>query len=333
MEAEADMEQKPDRSEFVEREFAEKYERLKEEIGGCVSGGIVVAFSGGVDSALLLKLACMAAGERGNVYAVTVQTKLHPSGDLETAKATAAEFGAAHKVLYIDELAETGIETNPVNRCYLCKKGIFRKIKEFAEEVGAGCILEGTNADDLGQYRPGIQALKELEIISPLAACGLTKAEIRELAAELGISAANRPSAPCLATRLPYGTKLNYDLLSRIDEGECFLRELGFYNVRLRVHELTELVVSGSGDAVKEPACQSAKESRPGKEAGQAERKAVWLARIEVDREDISKLSACAAEVTEKLKRLGFARVTVDLEGFRSGSMDEHLGKFKDNIL
>ena len=291
----------------MERKLAEKYEILRDKIGSCVSGGIVVAFSGGVDSALLLKAACMAAREKGGrVYAATVQTKLHPAGDLEAARATAAQCGAVHKVLYIDELAETGIETNPVNRCYLCKRGIFRKIRELAERLGAGCILEGTNADDLGQYRPGIRALRELGIGSPLADCGLTKAEIRELAKELGIAAANRPSTPCLATRLPYGTKLNYDLLERIDEGERFLRGRGFYNVRLRVHELTEIVRGGTEN--------------------------VWLARIEVDSEDLPKLIEDRAEVVEKLKELGFGRVTADMEGFRSGSMDENLGKWKDTI-
>lgn len=286
--------------------LAEKYKLLLERIGNRVPEGIVVAFSGGVDSALLLKAACMAAEEKGvRVYAVTVQTKLHPAKDLEEAGVAAAKCGAVHRVLHIDELTETGIETNPVNRCYLCKRGIFLKIKEFAGSLEAGCILEGTNADDLGQYRPGIRALKELGIDSPLAACGLTKEEIRKLAGELGISAADRPSAPCLATRLPYGTKLNYDLLARIDEGERFLRELGFYNVRLRAHELTEIV----GE------------------------KKMWHARIEVDREDLPKLLKCGTEVTEKIRELGFARVTVDLEGFRSGSMDENLGKLKDVIV
>lgn len=298
----------------MERELTIKYKALKEKMDSYVSRGIAVAFSGGVDSALLLKLACMAAEEKRTVYAVTVQTKLHPAGDLETAGITAAEFGAVHKVLQIDELAETGIETNPVNRCYFCKRGIFRKIKEFAEELGAGCILEGTNADDLGQYRPGIQALKELEIISPLAMCGLTKAEIRKLAENLGIPAANHPSAPCLATRLPYGTKISYELLAKIDEGERYLRKLGFYNVRLRVHELTETV---------KPILKSAMEESVSREKGLEEK--AWLARIEVDREDLLKLLNHREELVKKIKELGFCRVTVDFEGFRSGSMDENL--------
>ncbi len=273
----------------MERELAEKFEKLQESIEGCLSKGVVVAFSGGVDSALLLKLACRAAGKDEAVYAVTVQTRLHPAGDLEIAERLAGEAGAIHKVLQIDELAESGIETNPLDRCYLCKKAIFQKIKSLAEELGAGCVLEGTNADDLHQYRPGIRALRELQILSPLCECGLTKEEIRELAEYLGVSVAKRPSSPCLATRLPYGMRISYELLARIDEGERYLRKLGFYNVRLRIHELTK----------------------------------GYLARIEVDLEDLPKLVGHREELIEKIKSLGFDRVTADLEGFRSGSMDQ----------
>lgn len=281
----------------MERELAQKYEILRGKMAGYAEGGIAVAFSGGVDSALLLKLACMASEGSGAVYAVTVQTKLHPAGDLEDAGRAAEACGALHRVIEIDELAESGIETNPVNRCYLCKRSIFQKIKGLAGELGVGNILEGTNADDLTQYRPGIRALKELQIVSPLAECALTKAEIRQLAAHLGIPAANRPSAPCLATRLPYGTKISYELLGKIDEGERYLRSLGFFNVRLRAHGLTEMV----------------------KNEGGARR---WLARIEVDAEDIPRLLEHKSALTKLVKELGFARVTVDLEGFRSGSMD-----------
>lgn len=302
-------------------ELAEKYRGLREKMAEYASAGIVVAFSGGVDSALLLKAACMAA-ENNKVYAVTVLTKLHPAGDLERAEKVAAEFGAVHRVLELDELAETGIATNPVNRCYLCKRGIFRKIKGLAAELGAACILEGTNADDLKQYRPGIQALKELQILSPLAEGGFTKAEVRELAEYLGISVSNRPSAPCLATRLPYGMKISYELLEKIDEGEQFLRALGFYNVRLRVHDLTSRV---SGTACVETS-EIHGETREWEKTDPQEdgvRGKKLLARIEVDREDLPKLLEHREEVTEKIKNLGFRTVTVDLEGFRSGSMDE----------
>lgn len=302
----------------MERELEEKYSVLNKRIESYIPAGIAVAFSGGADSALLLKTACLAAGEKRRVYAVTAQTRLHPAGDPKEAKRMAEEFGAVHIVLRIDELAEAGIETNPVNRCYLCKRSIFGKIKELARELGAGVILEGTNADDLHQYRPGIRALEELRIVSPLAECGLTKKEIRALAAHLGIPAANRPSTPCLATRLPYGTKISYELLGKIDAGERCLRGLGFYNVRLRAHELTETVPSKTRWAEEQGERADGGSGMP---AEGEERK--WLARIEVDREDIPRLLVHGEELTGVVKKLGFARVTVDLEGFRSGSMDE----------
>lgn len=307
----------------MRQELIRKYERLKEKMRRYTAEGAAVAFSGGVDSALLLKLACMAAEADKKVYAVTVQTKLHPSGDMEAAKRSAAEAGAIHKILQIDELAESGIENNPLDRCYLCKREIFRKIKSLAEELGAGYVLEGTNADDLYQYRPGIRALRELQIISPLCECGMTKAEIRELAGYLGISAANRPSSPCLATRLPYGTRISYELLERIDEGERYLHELGFYNVRLRIHELPSPSDGGwkDGNGIGTGNIPGHTE---GKETGKS-KAGELLARIEVDREDIPKLLDRRKEVVEKIKKLGFERVTADLEGFRSGSMDRNL--------
>ena len=309
----------------MERELAQKYEALRKKTDNYVLSGVTVAFSGGVDSALLLKLACMAAGKENTVYAVTVRTRLHPAGDLETAKLMAAEFGAVHKALEMDELAESGIETNPVNRCYLCKRSIFRRIKELAKELGAGCILEGTNADDLHGYRPGVLALRELQIISPLAECGLTKPEIRKLAEYLGISAANRPSSPCLATRLPYGTKISYEFLERIDEGERYLREQGFYNVRLRAHDLTAEVNIGLRDKAWEWQKNSAEddENKNGRKNGGQRKEKKWLARIEVDREDMAKLLEDREKLVQKIKGLGFSRVTIDLEGFQSGSMDK----------
>lgn len=263
----------------------EQVKMLETDMAKYAQNDVIVAFSGGADSSLLLKLACENAERTGRkVYAVTVQTRLHTKSDLETAKKVAAETGAVHRVLEIDELKETGIEDNPKNRCYLCKRGIFLKIKGLAEELHVPRILEGTNEDDLHQYRPGIQALKELGIISPFADNGITKAQVRYMADKLGISTADRPAAPCLATRLPYGTHITYELLQRIEAGEEFLRELGYYNVRLRIH----------GD----------------------------IARIEVDAKDLSGIIEQKEIITERLKKLDFKYITVDLEGFRSGSMD-----------
>lgn len=269
----------------------ENYIAKKEQLLACLEEyaklDLILAFSGGVDSSILLKMCVEAAKLYGSkVYGVTVHTKLHPSGDLVIARKVCEEAGAIHKVIYADELMEAGIINNPVNRCYLCKKCIFVKIKELAEELGVTTILEGTNEDDLHVYRPGIQALKELEIVSPLAACGITKEEVRMLAREYNVSVANRPSTPCMATRFPYGTTLDYDQLKKVEEGEKWLSARGYYNVRLRVH----------GEIV----------------------------RIEVDEKDFDKIMADRHEIINEMKHLGYPYVTLDLEGFRSGSMDIH---------
>lgn len=259
-----------------------KLNKLMEEL---TRKDILIAFSGGVDSSLLLTLAANAAGKnKTKVYAVTVETSLHPKGDMEIAKRVAKETGAIHKMLYIDELKETGIEDNPKDRCYRCKKGIFTKIIEFAASVGVETVIEGTNEDDLGQYRPGIKALSELGIISPLARCHITKEKVRELSKAHNISVAMRPAAPCLATRFPYGAKLDYNKLEEIDKCEKYLSNMGLYNVRIRVH----------GD----------------------------IARIEVDSKDMAKIMENKDDIILVVKNAGFKYVTLDLEGFRSGSMD-----------
>ncbi len=244
-----------------------------------------VAFSAGVDSSLLLKLACEAAKETGrNVYAVTFSTQLHPKADLEEAKLAAARMGAVHLILETDERGQEELLNNPVNRCYICKKYLFTELLKTAKRVGADWVLEGTNADDLHMYRPGIKAVRELGIESPLAALGITKQEVRHMAAELGISAAERPSSPCLITRLPYNTRVNFGILEKIGQGEEYLRKKGFYNVRLRLH----------GD----------------------------ILRLEIDKESFQRLLPEAEDVVSYMKSLGFRYVTLDLEGFRSGSMD-----------
>ena len=283
----------------VRYELPKKKEALERYMKN-LPGPVMVAFSGGVDSSLLLAAACRAAAnslpagaasreaaKEKMVYAATVHTSLHPVQDADVAARVASELGASHLVVEIDELKDADIADNPTDRCYRCKKFLFSRLQKEAEALGVSVILEGSNADDTHVYRPGLRAVQELGIKSPLLELGLTKREVRALASEYGISVADRPSAPCLATRFPYGTRLSRERMQQVDEGEQFLRALGFYNVRIRAH----------GDT----------------------------ARIEVDRKDMEKLLERAEEVVEKIRGLGFSYVTLDLEGFRSGSMDINL--------
>lgn len=266
-------------------QYEEKCENLFRILDKLTKENTAVAFSGGVDSSLLLKLACLRAKKQGTyVYAIAAHTELHPSGDLEIAKRVAEESGAAFTVLKLQELKEADIVNNPVDRCYRCKKLLFKEIKRKAEELGAKILIEGTNLDDTKVYRPGLKAIEELGIKSPLKDAGFTKKEIRKLAVAYDISVADRPSTPCLATRFPYGAVLSLEKMKKVEQGEAFLRELGLYNVRLRVHGET--------------------------------------ARIEVDEKDMPKLLESRKEVVEFLKGLGYWYITLDMEGFRSGSMD-----------
>lgn len=260
-------------------------EMLQARMRELVSEDICLAFSGGVDSSLLLKVAADAAAETGKkVYAVTFDSRLHPSCDLRIARQVAGELGGIHQVMEVDELEQEEIRMNPVNRCYLCKRHLFMTLKKLAGEKGIRRILDGTNEDDMHVYRPGIRALKELGIISPLAELHITKEAVKGMASEYGISVASRPSTPCMATRLPYNTRIDYDVLDRIAQGEAYLRDVLPGNVRLRLHG--------------------------------------GIARLEVDNEAFARLLDMRADVVRQLKGLGFTYVALDLEGFRSGSMD-----------
>lgn len=260
-------------------------EMLQARMRELVSEDICLAFSGGVDSSLLLKAAADAAAETGKkVYAVTFDSRLHPSCDLRIARQVAGELGGIHQVMEVDELEQEEIRMNPVNRCYLCKRHLFMTLKKLAGEKGVRRILDGTNEDDMHVYRPGIRALKELGIISPLAELHITKEAVKGMASEYGISVASRPSTPCMATRLPYNTRIDYDVLDRIAQGEAYLRDVLPGNVRLRLHG--------------------------------------GIARLEVDNEAFARLLDRRADVVRQLKGLGFTYVALDLEGFRSGSMD-----------
>lgn len=255
-----------------------------------IQEGICVAFSGGVDSSLLLKIVCD-IGKQFNqkVLAVTFETKLHPHGDLNEARAIASEFGAIHKIIEVDEFSDPEIMNNPVDRCYRCKNLLFQTLIKFAKGEGYDYIIDGSNFDDLKAYRPGMRALKELGIHSPLLELKITKPQVRSFASYLNISSSNKPSAPCLATRLPYGATLDFDLLARIDQGEKLIKEFGFYNVRLRLHK--------------------------------------DILRIEIDSQDFNHFIEKKDDLLLRLKELGFLYITLDLEGFRSGSMDINIDK------
>lgn len=264
--------------------------RLLDYMKNICSSDVCVAFSGGVDSSVILKAACEAASLFGKkVYAVTFETRLHPKADLPEAKRVAKEAGALHHVIYVNELDNPAILNNPVDRCYICKKYLFEHLLAFAREKGIDTVLEGNNADDLLVYRPGTRAVRELGVLSPLAELGITKAQVREMAAEMGLSCASRPSSPCLATRLPYGTEISFELLEKVDAGERWMQQQGFAVVRLRVH----------GD----------------------------ILRIEVEKERFADLLAKSQDIICKMKELGFAYITLDMEGFRSGSMDINIQK------
>jgi uncharacterized protein len=196
----------------------------------------------------------------------------------------AKELGAIHKIIQVNEMELEAIRTNPVNRCYICKHHLFATLLDFAKEEGIPCVMDGTNESDLHVYRPGIQALRELGVVSPLAQCGLEKKDVKAFAADLGISVASRPSMPCMATRLPYGTSFDMEVLKRIEKGEDYLRSVFGGNVRLRLH----------GDIV----------------------------RIEVNADKFEKAIAERETICRTLKEMGFLYITLDLEGFRSGSMD-----------
>lgn len=263
-------------------ELMNKYRLLCEQLDVYTKKNTAVAFSGGVDSSLLLLLTVNAAKKNGtDVYAYTIATTLHPAGETRLAVKLAEEMGAVPRMIHVDELKEAGIENNPPDRCYLCKKCMFTKLKK---DAGKFMILEGTNEDDMHVYRPGIKALKELGIVSPLADCHLTKNEIRQLAKDFGLETANKPSSPCMATRFPYHTRLTKTRLEQVERMEEYIRSLGFYNVRCRVNGR--------------------------------------LVRIEVDKPDIKRLIEHGDDITDYIKNMGYIYITVDLEGFRSGSMD-----------
>lgn len=245
-------------------------------------GSVLVALSGGSDSSLLAAVAHSELGDRA--CAVTVQSSLSPTADLESAKRIAQEIGIDHQVVVMDPLSVAEVRQNTPYRCYYCKRTILKRLVELAQERGIRQVIEGSNADDSSDFRPGSRAIEELGVRSPLKESGISKADVRAISKALGLSNWDRPSLACLATRFPYDTPVSEGWLRAVDEGETFLRTLGFAQCRIRVHQST--------------------------------------ARIEVPSSDLEALLAQRAEIAEKLKLLGFTHVSLDLEGYSTGSMN-----------
>jgi uncharacterized protein len=248
--------------------------------------GVVVAFSGGADSAYLLFKALEIKG-RDHVLAVTVDSPLSPPGEIEAAVALAERLQARHRVIFVDQLADQGFSANSAERCYLCKKIIMTELLTIAKADGLAAVIEGSNADDLNDYRPGMRALQELGIYSPMLEAALKKAEIRHLSKQAGLPTWDKPAAPCLVTRFGYGEQLRLDLIKQVAEGELYLRSLGVKgDLRLRSH--------GS------------------------------LARFEVSAGDAVLVMAQRENISARLREIGFQYVTLDLGGFRSGYSISH---------
>lgn len=264
-------------------EQLKKYDDLKQMLKDY--GSAAVAFSSGVDSAFLLYAAKEALGDK--VIAVTAKSCSFPQRELNEAKAFCESHKIRHFIFESEELDIEGFSHNPKNRCYLCKHELFEKIIKIAEEEGIAVILEGSNLDDNGDYRPGLQAVAELGIKSPLRAIGFTKEDIRVLSGNLGLPTWNKQSFACLSSRFVYGETISREKLGMVDKAEQLLLDLGFHQVRVRIHGT--------------------------------------MARIEIMPEEFEKLISgeIRSQITETFRNLGFTYVTMDLTGYRTGSMNE----------
>ena len=275
--------------ENLSTELQEKLTRLEEYIRGL--GSLAVGFSGGVDSSLLLVVAANVLGDKA--MAITGVDASIPERELKEAKEFCKEREIRHIICKVNPMKEESYRHNSPDRCYFCEHGIFTEIKKIAAENGIEYVAEGSNMDDLGDYRPGLKAVEELSVKSPLREAGLTKQDIREISKALGLPTWSKPAYACLASRFVYGEEITEEKLRMLDQAEQFLIEQGFLEERVRIH----------GN----------------------------IARIEVPAKDIERLASeeIREAVYEKFKALGFMFVTIDMKGYKMGSMNATLQKAK----
>jgi uncharacterized protein len=294
-----------------------KLEKLQAVLKGY--GSCLVAYSGGVDSVFLARVAHDVLGDRA--LAAIADSPSLPRRELQEALDLAAKFAFPVRVIATREFANDNYTANPANRCYFCKHELFEELMPLAKAENFAVVAYGENASDIGDFRPGAQAAAEFQVRAPLKEAGLTKAEIRELSALLGLPTADKPQMACLSSRVPYGEKVTPIKLTMIEQAEYVLRDLGFYDVRVRHHELKAPV---NAWLVKEntPASEGQTATRPPSLV-------THLARIELAPAEIPALlgNGKLAKVAEELKKIGYAHVTLDLLGYRRGSTNEALGK------
>ncbi len=261
-----------------------------EELEGSIAprGSALVAFSGGVDSSLVLALAARAL-PKDRVLAVTSNNETYLPSELDLAREFAASLGVEHVVVNTRELDDPNYAKNPTNRCYFCKSTLYSDLSEMAKERGYGCVVDGANADDEGDYRPGRKAAKELGVLSPLSLLGVGKEEVRELAQYLGLPSWDKPALACLSSRFPYGHEITPEKLAQVTRAEEFMRGRGYEQVRVRHH----------GE----------------------------IARLEVGPEELERAFAERGEISSELKDAGFLYVALDLGGYKSGSLNAALEK------
>ena len=273
-------------------EWQEKVAALREIVREM--GGVVIGYSGGVDSAVLMKIAIEELGDKAVI--VTGDSEAFPQGEVDSALATANAMGIAVTRIRTHELANPHFAVNTPDRCYHCKTELFSELQKVADARGIRWIADGSHADDgkPGDHRPGLRAAKESKARSPLREAEFTKADVRKLATEIGLPNADKPSFACLSSRFPYGTTITAELLAQIDGCEKFLRELGFRQFRVRHHDT--------------------------------------IARIEVESQDLAKVLEFREAIHARFKELGYAYVALDLEGYRSGKMNDTLTNRADFV-